>query len=478
MQIKRFEARDMTTALGLIKQEFGPDAVILSAKTLKPSGSLLGKSRSSRVAVTAAIDPALAPGGNAQRRTTDTSGEKATGAAPVKRRAARQMLANLNQRVHTIYGRDGKPKKKNDEELALVSAAEVVDLLTDQGVGTDVAEDVGRHVASHQTSTSTDSLQRRLARVLADRRLVAGGLRTMVNGPVVAAVIGNAGSGKTTVAAKWAAIQSIDYGRRVGIISLDDRRVGAGDQIRTLARLIDVPVQVVDTHMDLERVLAEWSHMDFIFIDTPGLSLNHPDRYHRICGQLSGIAGLSLHLVVNAATHSRETRAAMERFDQLPVHSVVMTHLDTCRLLGQMIDTIWTHNVPISYVSAGDIVPDDIQALTADDLAALALNGDRTSLMTAQPESPVMESSEFQTSKEEQEEEEPPADPASAPFLANNNSDIYHRSDCKWTAMIKPENTIAFHSTDEADQKGFAPCRYCRPADLETATPPRRVAHC
>jgi len=466
----------MTTALSLIKQEFGPDAVILSAKTLSPASGLLGRARGGRVAVTAAIDPAAVSKSAAEKRATPAVSASLNGAAPAQPRAARRMMAGLNQRVHTIYGRNGKPHAAKTAAPDIASTAEVVNLLVDQGVSADVASEAARQVAQMAPAEKANSIHERLARVITRRRLVGGHLRPAGDGPVVATVLGNAGAGKTTVVAKWAAIEAIDHGRRVGIVSLDDRRIGAGDQIATLARLIDVPVRIVASHENPAEILADWAQMDFVFIDTPGLSLNHPERYHRICRQLGAIPGLELHLVASATAHSRETNATIDRFDQWPVRSVMFTHLDACRFPGQLLDIAWTGRVPVSYASAGDIIPDDIQAVTADALAALVLHGDRSGLMTPAPEAETAPTIETTPSMGSDTPAAPPADPASAPFLANVNSDIFHRADCKWSAMIKPENTVAFHTTIEAGDKGFAPCRYCRPAEPDTVEIPRRVA--
>ena len=48
-------------------------------------------------------------------------------------------------------------------------------------------------------------------------------------------------------------------------------------------------------------------------------------------------------------------------------------------------------------------------------------------------------------------------------FVANKNSDVYHCTDCKWSARIKAENIIQFNSTSEAAAQNFLPCRSCRP---------------
>ncbi len=236
MQIKRFEAKDMATALAMIKQEFGPEAVILSARTATKSG-MLGQFWKSGVEVTAAIDPAVvrseaqdpARAGAGRIDTVSIGGR--SNESPPKGRMIRFVRKHLPERSH------GEPIMKTENDRVTTpsnTAAEVYDRLTFHGIAPEwltVLEDP----RFRRPGSGFGSPERQL-REAVTRFLDAAGVKVNdpaedPNRPLRLAFVGPTGVGKTTTIAKLAARYALELNRSVAVITMDARRIGALEQM-------------------------------------------------------------------------------------------------------------------------------------------------------------------------------------------------------------------------------------------------------
>jgi flagellar biosynthesis protein FlhF len=173
--------------------------------------------------------------------------------------------------------------------------------------------------------------------------------------------IGPTGVGKTTTIAKLAAKFGLIEKQSVGLISLDNERLGAHNQLGAYARLTGQPLVVVNQRQELEEALEKMQDLDLVLIDTPGRSPYAPDLQEELLRSLGGAPELEHHLVLSATTGESNLVAAIKRFSILPLSSYVITKVDETNDFSGIFNQLYLHRVPVSYLTGGQRVPEDIE---------------------------------------------------------------------------------------------------------------------
>ena len=191
----------------------------------------------------------------------------------------------------------------------------------------------------------------------------------------VIALIGPTGVGKTTTIAKLAANFKLRRNLRVGMITIDTYRVAAVDQLQTYAEIVEVPLRTVLTPPELRQAVYALRGMDVVLIDTTGRSQNDLLRLSRLRSFLDAADADEIHVVVSAAANPKCIRGILERFAPLGANRLLVTKLDEAATCGAILEMARADVGPISYVTSGQEVPDDIAAANAEDLAWKILGG-------------------------------------------------------------------------------------------------------
>jgi flagellar biosynthesis protein FlhF len=212
-----------------------------------------------------------------------------------------------------------------------------------------------------------------LAETLAGLVKCSGSLRMKKNGPRIMAIVGPTGVGKTTTIAKLAAMHALNRGASVAMVTTDNFRVGAIEQLKTYAKIMDLPLEVVATSQELAKVLARHSDKDLILIDTAGRSHKDAERIEELKGYLECHPGIETYLCMSATTRSRELDEIVATFGVLPISRFLFTKLDESESFGCIVNTHLKHKLPISYFTTGQKVPEDIEVATSRKLAALVI---------------------------------------------------------------------------------------------------------
>ena len=241
-------------------------------------------------------------------------------------------------------------------------------------VADEMAKDLVRQIREQLPESQWQNeyrVRETLVRYVASRIEVAG--PTVLDGPAprIIAMIGPTGVGKTTTIAKLAAQFKLRQSRSVGLITIDTYRIGAVDQLRTYAEIIDVPLKVVLTAKELQRAVGEFSDLDFILIDTAGRSQRDVLKMNELRQFLNAVKPHETHLVISSTCGHRNVESVLEQFSAFDIDRIVLTKLDEAVGFGIILTVLQRTKQKLSYVTVGQDVPDDIEAGEPRKLAEL-----------------------------------------------------------------------------------------------------------
>jgi flagellar biosynthesis protein FlhF len=201
----------------------------------------------------------------------------------------------------------------------------------------------------------------------------AGAVRLKKNGPRVIALVGPTGVGKTTTIAKLAAMYALKRKVKVALVTTDTFRAGAVEQLKTYANILRVPMETASTKKELAKALEGHADKDIILVDTAGKSSREGGKLDDLDGLLKADPGIERHLCLSATTRDDDLHAIVEQFMSLPVHRILFTKLDESRKLGCLVNVPIRNNLPISYVTNGQRVPEDIEIANGRKLSRMVV---------------------------------------------------------------------------------------------------------
>jgi flagellar biosynthesis protein FlhF len=175
------------------------------------------------------------------------------------------------------------------------------------------------------------------------------------------ALVGATGVGKTTTIAKLAAQYAFQQGRRVSLVSLDNYRIAAAEQLRTYADIMGLELDIVFSREEFDQVLTQRRSSDLILVDTAGRSPLNSKQVYELREIFAGHPPDEVHLVVAASTKGDDLRMLLESFEPLSYDHVIVSKLDETRSLGCLYNLIKHCQLPISYFTVGQSVPEDIR---------------------------------------------------------------------------------------------------------------------
>ncbi len=189
------------------------------------------------------------------------------------------------------------------------------------------------------------------------------------------ALCGATGVGKTTNIAKIAARFAVKEHARVALVTADTYRIAASEQLRVYANIIGIPIVVVNNENEMVRALGEFTEYDLVLIDTPGGSQYNLEQINELKGIMEAAAPDETILVLGAGTPLMDMHHVVNNFMCLNPTSLMFSKLDETRQYGAMLSLSLESRMPLSYVSVGQNVPDDIRIVSPELVASLILEG-------------------------------------------------------------------------------------------------------
>jgi flagellar biosynthesis protein FlhF len=191
-----------------------------------------------------------------------------------------------------------------------------------------------------------------------------------VTGPLVIALVGPTGSGKTTTLAKLAMHPRIFGSRRVGLIGLDTFRIGAVEQLRTYARIAQLPCHIGYLEEDMVQARSVLADCDVWLVDTPGRSPRHRFDRDQADRLLEAIGPHEVHLVLPAVTPEHVACAALAEPRPVAITHLAITKVDEAPDEAALFELAVDRELPIRWITDGQEVPFDLSG--ADESLAAA----------------------------------------------------------------------------------------------------------
>ena len=408
MKIRRFVGKDMRDALNKVKQELGGDAVIMSNKKIDEGVEIVAACdrepsvKKPTPAVSApmpekkptSLSEIIGDSGPDSLRellekqvsrnavnpfeaikkpvAAQTKASTPMAAAPAQPVAANQELQDIREELASLrnvlqfqVGGLMEQQRRHKHPLHAYFAEQLGAMGLDKSLADQLVS-----FLSEQTSEREAWLF--LLKMLANR--IHTGSDEILSRGGIYAFVGPTGTGKTTTVAKMAARFAQRYGAdQVGLITIDSYRIAAYEQLATYAKIIGCGVKKAANAEQLADALVQFRNRRLVLIDTAGFS----QRDARLINQLdtlkqSGCATIKPYLLLQANAQREVMQDTLSRYREISMHGCILTKLDECYSLGQALSAVVEAQIPVSFITDGQRVPEDIHLADAKQLVANA----------------------------------------------------------------------------------------------------------
>ena len=370
MWVKKFLARTLPEAMAQVKAELGPEAVILHTDQMK-IGGIFGLFGTRMIEVTAAADHAeTRPAGPAPDLTSGVSSpalRSAPAMAAVKSEMAtmKAMMGEVLEKISTAAA-GGPPEPELHE---------VYEILRTGGLEDDVALNLVNRIRSRDLRGKLTFPE---ARQFA-RELLLGDLSAVETvqiptaGCRIVALVGPTGVGKTTTLAKLAAHYALGRHLRVALITADTYRIAAVEQLRTYSDILGIPLEVVYEPTEVVAAIARHQTRDLILVDTAGRSPRNEEHMRELQTYLTALSPDEMYLVVSLTSGYRNAMGIVQSYLPLGFQRFLFTKWDEVETPGFIYNIIHKYHLPLSYITNGQNVPDDIEVANPEKITRAIL---------------------------------------------------------------------------------------------------------
>ncbi len=379
--IKKFTAPTMKDAVAQMKHELGADAVVLKTEKVK-QGGLLDFTGGECVEITAVLDKGNKPISRPEKAynqvSAPQSAQRNTAAVPrTSNKNSDMQLAMLKKEVNELrtgMAQVGSFLKYNNVPAYPENLQLIMKQLLDNEISHDIAKELIEEIHNEISGPQYDDLKlivSMLLKKISSRLKVPSRKAGTSDRAKTVMLIGPTGVGKTTTIAKLATNQKLINNKKVALISADTFRIGAIDQLKTFANIADIPLTVAYTPDDIETAVRNYSDMDVIYIDTTGRSQNDIMRLKEMKRFVNKANPDEIHLVLNVTTSLKGLQDSMSKFSMFKYNRILFTKLDETISLGVMLNLLNSSKIPVSYLTNGQNVPEDIERATVNKLAKM-----------------------------------------------------------------------------------------------------------
>ncbi|SFD68625.1 flagellar biosynthesis protein FlhF [Paenibacillus catalpae] len=398
MRVKRYVVNALPEALPMIRSELGKDAVILNTKEVR-IGGFMGMFRKKKMEVIAAIESgAAAPAAASEPKKAAADVQRVVHAIQEsKRQAATAVLepplpaapvqappavpvappSLANNRINEDLLEEIRFIKQSLKQLSMHKPEDARPLVIQALYGRLIQQEVEPELIDRLIDSMNGKLADRqeepnaaavwtIARELLIEWLAPYSNHSINESARIVHFVGPTGVGKTTTIAKLAAGQSIKYGRQVGLITSDTYRIAAVDQLRTYANILNVPMEVVFSPMDLPKAFKQLEDRELIYMDTAGRNFRNELHVSEVNSLLQSNDQSETVLVLSLTGKTKDMMAVADNFVKYGVRKVLFTKLDETSVYGSILNLALQYELQPVFIASGQTVPDDIGPFDAE----------------------------------------------------------------------------------------------------------------
>lgn len=400
MIVKKYTGKDETEAVMKAKDDLGSNAVVLNVRTMKQRG-LAKIFKKDFVEITAALEEKdFAQNVNNNKPTFSRvsseaikkqqsqinllADDRADTNAPKQSEIIEKKLDSLHDmlRNQMVKEEDIKPVVRPENNANFKSLKLIYNKLLENEVSEKYANAIINDIEnSMKKESNLDSI---LASVYQKIILKFGEPEAIEDDDrrKIVFFIGPTGVGKTTTIAKLASDFKLTRSKNVAMITADTYRIAAVEQLNTYASILDVPVNVIYSPSEIVESIEELSDYQMIFVDTAGRSHKNTEQRDEIIEMISNVrnsdidADIVIFLVMSVTTKYRDMVNICDAYKSLNSYRLLFTKLDETDSVGNILNIKLYTGAPISYITCGQNVPDDIESVDVQKLAKSLLGGE------------------------------------------------------------------------------------------------------
>lgn len=400
MIIKKYQGKTEEEAITLAKQELGESVVVMNVKELKKN-SFLGVMKTKMVEVTVALEvenekPKVAD--KKEEPVSNTTGSFSGVFAENEKEAAKNLeVTVLEDKLDSLQNLLVKqlqkpeleePEKVSEEkdEIKEEKPEELVKfmkLLQDTMFKNEVDEKYINQILEEIEKAHKPNMPFDYALANTYQRMILkfGQVNVITKsdkGVKVIFFVGPTGVGKTTTIAKIASKFSVEYRKKIALLTADTFRIAAVEQLRTYANILDVPFKIIYTNEEMEESVEEFKEYDFIFVDTAGHSHHNESQkeaIHTFINSVSELVDKDIYLVVSATTKYNDLLNIVDTYKDEVDFNLIFTKLDETASIGNLLNISLYSGAAIAYTTSGQNVPEDIEEFNAQATVKQLLGG-------------------------------------------------------------------------------------------------------
>jgi len=393
MIIKKFQGKTETEAVESAKKELGNGIVIMNVRNVKKKG-LFSFLRQQLVEVTVALEeepvrPTGIPEPNrnltdaianirsvsekslqqeaAEKKEQNNSDEKRTDSAAIEEKL--DSLHFLLEQQMQKPEEKTEDKAEDTEEEPPSEMEQFMKLLYNTMLENEVNEKYANQIIDEIEKSNKPNMpfDYALSNIYQKMILKFGkpeGVTPAAQGPKMIFFIGPTGVGKTTTIAKIASRFCVDGGKKVALLTADTYRIAAAEQLRTYANILEVPFRIINSVEEISQAMRDFKDYDYILVDTAGHSHQNTEQKEvmkELIHSVDGIIEKEVFLVLSATTKYRDLLSIADTYSDMTDYKLIFTKLDETTTLGNLLNLKLYTGAPLSYVTCGQNVPDDIE---------------------------------------------------------------------------------------------------------------------